>query len=229
MLRHDRDGIRVYQGDCRDILPTLDGPVHLVLTDPPYLKETEHLYREFAPLAKALMAPDASLVSLCGHFHVPYVIDAFGDAGLRFWWMAGMGHTNYTRLPGKWVTSMWKPAVWYVNERRRKGDTRTPFDMMPGGGRDKAHHEWGQPVSWFRHWIENLTDPGDVVLDPFSGAGTTLVAAAELGRQAIGIELDPAHVDSTIRRLSAVQPRLDLGFGATRDRGPDDTQLGLAL
>jgi DNA modification methylase len=195
------DLVTIYHGDMRDVLPTL-GTVDLVLTDPPYPEEFQHLYGEMAALVEPLMADRASLVSLCGHYQVPEVIDAFRAAGLRYWWLGGMRHTTYRRLPGKWVVAMWKPAVWFVKGGRRVGDTRTPFDLIAGKKRDKEHHEWGQPVDWFAHWMQNLSDPGDLVLDPFMGAGTTLVAAKALGRRAIGIEIDEAHCETAANRCS---------------------------
>jgi len=45
---------------------------------------------------------------------------------------------------------------------------------------------------------------GDVVLDPFLGSGTTLIAAERIGRRCYGLELDPTYVDTTIRRWAAL-------------------------
>jgi site-specific DNA-methyltransferase (adenine-specific) len=55
--------------------------------------------------------------------------------------------------------------------------------------------------------ISAFTKPGDIVLDPFSGSGSTLVAARELGRRFIGIDLDPDHHRTATARLKE-QPAL---------------------
>ncbi|GAC1566233.1 MAG: hypothetical protein NVS3B14_07110 [Ktedonobacteraceae bacterium] len=56
--------------------------------------------------------------------------------------------------------------------------------------------------AWF---IKLFTQPGDIVLDPFIGSGTTAVAAKQLGRRCIGIEIDPAYIQIGQSRLNAVQ------------------------
>jgi site-specific DNA-methyltransferase (adenine-specific) len=197
---YEHGGITIYHGDCRDVLPTL-APVGMVLTDPPYLPETEECFDMLAEHTFPLAGINTSLVTLCGHYHVHRVIAKLEHAGWRFWWLGGMRHTVYKRVPGKWVTAMWKPAVWCVKGGRVKGDTRTPFDLIAGKRRDKRFHEWGQPVNWFEHWMSNLSNEGDTVLDPFMGGGTTLVAARQIGRRAIGVDINEQHCETAANRL----------------------------
>ena len=56
------------------------------------------------------------------------------------------------------------------------------------------------PAGLPRYFIEQFSEPGDVVLDPFAGSGTTLIAAEKSGRLARLIELDPKYVDVIVRR-----------------------------
>ncbi len=62
------------------------------------------------------------------------------------------------------------------------------------------------PVELPRRLIELLSYHGDLVLDPFMGSGTTLVAAAQAGRRAVGYDLDPAYVDLARSRVAGVVP-----------------------
>lgn len=68
---------------------------------------------------------------------------------------------------------------------------------------DEADHPTEKPVPLMRHYIENSTSPGDTVLDPFMGSGTTGVAAVASGRKFIGVEIDQKHFDSACRRIEA--------------------------
>ncbi len=69
-----------------------------------------------------------------------------------------------------------------------------------------ADHPCAYPIEIPTRCIAATTDVGDVVLDPFSGSGTTMVAAMRMGRIGIGIEADEAHCELSARRLSQVIP-----------------------
>jgi tRNA/tmRNA/rRNA uracil-C5-methylase (TrmA/RlmC/RlmD family) len=63
-------------------------------------------------------------------------------------------------------------------------------DMLQGAGRDKEHHEWGQDESEVSYLVRHLTEPGDLVVDPFCGGGTIPVVCKELGRRWLATEID---------------------------------------
>lgn len=73
--------------------------------------------------------------------------------------------------------------------------------------RDKTIHPAMYPISLPTHFIRLLTHEGELVLDPFVGAGSTLVAAQDLGRNAVGFDLQQKYVDLSMSRLS--QSRLN--------------------
>ncbi len=205
------DGVEMWLGDCRDVLPRL-GRVDAVVTDPPYHDQYAHLYGEIAHLSSPLLPAGGNFIALCGHSQVSRII-ADCSAHLRYWWLCGMHHQSLVRFPGKWVTVRFKPAVWFVKERRiMNSKNQCPIDLLSGGERDKEHHEWGQPVGWFAHWIECTTNEGDTILDPFMGSGTTGVACVNLGRSFIGVEIEPKYFDIARRRISETlsMPRLPL-------------------
>jgi site-specific DNA-methyltransferase (adenine-specific) len=89
-----------------------------------------------------------------------------------------------------------------------KGAGRIPAEPLPDvmdwkytGNR---LHPTQKPVSALKPLIRSFTEPGDLVLDPFCGSGSTLVAAARLGRSYLGIELDAAHHRTACDRMRAL-------------------------
>jgi DNA modification methylase len=68
----------------------------------------------------------------------------------------------------------------------------------------KAEHPWEQPVGPFLELVEAFFKPGELVLDPLCGTGTTGVAAVRLGRQFIGVDKDKAAVSLASERLAAL-------------------------
>jgi site-specific DNA-methyltransferase (adenine-specific) len=67
-------------------------------------------------------------------------------------------------------------------------------------------HEQQSPVALLVRILLSSSNPGDLVLDPCAGSGTTLIAARQLGRPALGLELDPAHVAGIKLRLARLRP-----------------------
>src|SRR5882762_969099 len=79
--------------------------------------------------------------------------------------------------------------------------TITPPDVIDWHYSGNRLHPTEEPVQSLKPLISAFTKPGDVVLDPFSGSGSTLVAADELGRRFVGIDLDPDHHGTAVHRL----------------------------
>jgi len=73
---------------------------------------------------------------------------------------------------------------------------------IPPGALTGARHPAVMPAELARRCIRRSTWPGESVLDPFAGWGTTLLAARQLGRRALGIEVSGAHCELAARRLA---------------------------
>jgi DNA modification methylase len=79
-------------------------------------------------------------------------------------------------------------------------------------GAARPDHPCPKPLPLMLELVSLFTDPGETILDPFAGSGTTLVAAKTLGRKAIGIELEEKWCATTVRRLKATEYKPPLGL-----------------
>ena len=197
--------VRLILGDCLEVLPTLEaGSIDAVVTDPPYPNEFGHLWAPFAKEAFRVLRDGGELVTLFGHYQLPLVIRAFAETEFRYWWICGMRQHARTKLWGKRVNVYFKPALWYVKGTKRALDDM-PSDLILGTKPEKKEHKWQQGLGWFEHWCDRICNPGDTILDPFMGSGTTGVACVQTGRRFIGIEIDPIAFAIAKRRIAEAQ------------------------
>lgn len=195
----------LYLGDCKDVMKALPADfIDLVLTDPPYTKETYYYaYKALADEAPRLMTYGASLVTLVGQYLLPEVTALFWNRLRMNWiiWMEQPRAHAIMRGFGIEVTGM--PNLWYV---KGKGIARTlmmdSFTLTGTDGITKPLHPWQKDESWADYFIQHLTLPGNVILDPFCGSGTTLASAKRLGRIGIGAEINEKNCKQIVGRLN---------------------------
>lgn len=75
---------------------------------------------------------------------------------------------------------------------------------------NKNHHPTVKPIALMEYLVKLVTPKGGIVCDPFTGSGSTLIAAEKLGFNYIGIELNPEYIEIAQKRLSVIQPRLSM-------------------
>lgn len=103
------------------------------------------------------------------------------------------------------VSQAWKPYLWFANCRidkpkSRKGDHVA--DAYKAGPITKHQHHWQDNIAFFMYYIAKLTDPGDIVFDPFCGTGTVSAACTMLNRHFITCEIDPDTAAIAIGNLA---------------------------
>jgi site-specific DNA-methyltransferase (adenine-specific) len=126
-------------------------------------------------------------------------------------WANSRWHTSSLRAIDEfeYIFVLWKPGVTRVDRNRlselewRAWGSRGVWEFPSVRANDD--HEAKFPLELPTRLIRLLTDPGDVVLDPFMGSGTTAQAAIALGRVPIGIELKPEYVAASRRAMSAAR------------------------
>lgn len=224
---YDQDGITIYNADCRDVLPQLaPESVDLLLMDPPYgvdyLSNRRVSNTEVAQVIHADDSLDAMRDALVlaspllrDDRHVYYFASAdetVGDAcralpsSLTFhrllcWDKGNHGMGDLERDYGH----AWEAIVYATKGRGRALNGPRPSSLLRaqrGGAGSTWVHPTQKPTSLMRFLIERSSQTGEVVLDPFMGSGTTLRAAKDLGRRAIGIELEERYCEIAVKRLA---------------------------
>lgn len=207
---------RIACGDCIRHLKSLpDGAVDLVVTDPPYLCR----YRSRDGRTVANDDNDAWLAPAFGEVarvlkHGGFAISFYGwnaiDGFMPVWRAVGLRPVGHIVFRKRYASST--RFLRYEHEQafllakgRPELPARTIADVI-----DWPHytgnrrHPTEKPVEILHPLIETFSTPGDIVLDPFCGSGSTLEAAKSCGRSFLGIELDPHHFRTASARLGLV-------------------------
>ncbi len=210
---------------------------HLMVTDPPYGVEYDPAWRNRAGLgstkrvgkvendhradwreAWALFPGDVAYV-WHGALHASTVAESLTACGFQIraqviWakdrLVLGRGHYHWQHEPcwyavrgqGHWAGDRKQTTLWQIASRAQDADTV---------------HGTQKPVECMRRPMENNSSPGQAVYEPFSGSGTTLIAAEVAGRVCHAVELAPAYVDVAVLRWQAFtgQQAVLEGGGAT--------------
>ncbi len=203
---YEADGITIYCGDCRDILPEINADV--LVTDPPYGMDFVSSWTTHRPIAndKDTSARDDALA-------------LWGDRPALVFGTWRVARPAQTRQVITWLKSSVGPGMgdlslpWgcateeiYVIGTGWHGTRRPNFIATseqrgnPYGHSAVFGHPTPKPVELMRWLIECA--PAGIVVDPFAGVGATAIAAKQLGRLAIGIELEERYCEMAVKRLS---------------------------
>lgn len=204
---------RMVLGDCIDVMGKIPtGAIDFILTDPPYLVGfKDRGGREIAndksdewlvPASKEMyrvLKPNSLAVSFYGWNRVDKFVNAWKTAGFRI-----VGHLVFTKPYSSKATFVgYRHECAYLLAKGKPPLPEAPIpDVLEWEYSGNRHHPTEKPVSTLAPIIEAFTRPGDIVLDPFAGSGSTCVAAAKLGRRFIGVELLPQYHNEAIGRLS---------------------------
>lgn len=208
----DDGQIQIWNADCRDILPTLEaGSVDLVLTDPPYgialenhgRKDGKRRDRDWTIAGDDSTELGQNVIDFClakGWPTVAFASPKYPWSGkwrsLLVWHKPGVGVGGDPNLC--WMAD-WE-LIQVANNGPLTGAKESAVIQWPVSSASFADHPCQKPVGLCRKLITK--HGGDLILDPFMGSGTTLRAAKDLGRRAIGIELEEKYCEIAVQRLS---------------------------
>lgn len=218
---YSRGGILIYLGDCSDFKIESD----LIVTDPPYGQEFKSgksdlwgpivgddnrpkIEEKLGHALKGLRRGrhvyifgksfDLSKLPLCGVTELIWDKGMIGMGDLTVPW--GPQHENITFANYEISKANREKGYGNLSARLRKGSVLR--SLRPNSGRVK-HHPTEKPVDILRQMIESSSVMGEIVFDPFVGSGSTLVAAALEGRNAVGIEIEERYCEIAAARCEA--------------------------
>ncbi|MCG8351208.1 MAG: site-specific DNA-methyltransferase [Chloroflexales bacterium] len=224
---YDQDEwVTLYCGDNTALLPLLaPSSVDLVLPDPPYNVANAdirlpsgkvRMVRDFGESDKQdwtlvaffdavarLLRPGGSVIAFCSDYLVSLCMK-YPPLRVRgsMLWVKTNPAIQFRPRSMKchehivWLTQPAAPAVWNGD-----GTTRNVFEHLIVQGHALTEHPTQKPLCLMKVLVRLHSNAGDLVLDPFAGSGTTLRAAKDLGRKAIGIEMDERSCAIAAQRL----------------------------
>jgi len=195
--------VRLIHGDCLEVLPTLEaGSIDVVITDPPYGVNKadwdssfpmEWIVPAFDTCQKMLVMVGPSTLPIALKYLPAYkdVICMYSKNGMTLAKIA-FGNFFLVLACGDWK---WKP---------RPSLYPYVIDVT-----EKINHPTPKPKAAMLHLLNNFTQLGNTILDPFMGSGTTGVACVETGRNFIGIEIDADYFAIAQRRIADAESRMN--------------------
>jgi site-specific DNA-methyltransferase (adenine-specific) len=206
----------IFNADCIDAMRSFDrGTVDFVLTDPPYV--TNFRDRQGRTVANddngrwlrpafnqmhRVLKDGGFCVSFYGWNKVDLFMDAWKAAGFRV-----VGHLVFRKRyasSSRFLRYEHEQAYLLAKGNPVRPDRPIP-DVIDFPYTGNRLHPTQKPVEALRPLIEAFARPGELVLDPFCGSGSTLAAAQELGRDWTGVELDNGHYHTASKRLASRQ------------------------
>lgn len=215
------------------------GAIHHTITDPPYSlhvhSRQRRVLRGYGPVPAPLPFPALTpatrraVAEQLGRLTQRWCL-VFSDEESAHLWrrrlsVSGLRHIRcgaWVKLAGQPQLTGDRPAVGHEAIEIAHGPARAAWNGggLPAlwafavatdrNGRGTRFHPTQKPLELMMALVEQFTDPGDVVLDPFAGSGTTGVACLRLGRRFIGVELEPTYAQTARERLLAEGRGLDL-------------------
>lgn len=207
-------GQRLILGDCLEVMPTL-GKVDAVVTDPPYgLFGAQTEKNDYARFLDDPESVEALVAGVIGWGNYDRLVMTPGQRMMfrypeptaigAFYYPAGTGSCS-------WGFVGWQPIFYYGKDPfLQDGKGRVSNSFYATDSAEKNGHPCPKPIRQWSWLLKRVTREGESVLDPFMGSGTTLVACQRMGRNGIGIEIDPDYFQIACKRVDEATRQPDL-------------------
>ena len=228
--------VKLLLGDYLELMKDIpDKSIDAVITDPPYrtisggtssrlasgwktsvlskndgkiFKHNDIDIKEYTPVLYRLLKAGADCYIMTNNINIRDLLNAAHKSGFAFHNL--LLWVKNTCTANRWYMKNTEYVCYfYKKPARRINDASSKQTFLSDNPTDKLHPT-EKPVSLFRHYIENSTNKGDTILDPFMGSGTTGVACVQTGRNFIGIEIEPKYFEIAQKRIKDAQQQMRL-------------------
>jgi 16S rRNA G966 N2-methylase RsmD len=169
-----------------------------IVTDPPYPKEFLPLWSILAKRSNEWLKDGGLLIAMSGQSYLDEIYEMMCKHLKYYWTAAYLTPGQPTPLRQVNVNTTWKPLLIFV---KGKYTGKIFGDVFKSPGNEKSHHEWGQSEGGMFDIISRICLPGQYILDPFCGAGTTGVAALRHGCLFDGVDIEIENVNISKGRM----------------------------
>ena len=221
----------IFNKNCIDVMKNIETEtIDLIVTDPPYkttkrgnsgntggmlktkmfmegkvFKENDIKPEEYMPEFFRILKEDSHCYVMTNHVNLQNMINTATEVGFKFVkcliWNKGnkiMGHYYMSQF--EYILFLRKPKGKKINNCGTS-DILSISNKKDKDENGKNLHDTQKPVELMKILVENSSQKGDIVLDPFMGIGSTGIACIECERNFIGIELDSHYFEIAERRL----------------------------
>lgn len=198
---YEDESITIYHGDCRVVLPALTADV--LVTDPPYGVGMDAYHDDFDVAVEGMAQAPGYAAAMFASPRRVYEAARRLDGYWKWERLLWMHKTADMAAPWHgWCMN--SEAILILSRPEYKWPKASHYrsDVYTVGPWERGGHPNGKPLTVVTDLVSRMTVIGSVVLDPFMGSGTTLVAAKALGRKAIGIEVEERYCEIAAKRLA---------------------------
>lgn len=218
---------RLYCGDVRDVADELAGVADLLVTDAPYMltsggKNTSEMggmfaagrynnsgklmdmisWKEVAEISYGLLKKDADAYFFANDKNVWEANAETRRAGFKFHNLLVWQKNN--AVANRWYMKHLEFVLYMYRGKAKRINNAGSKQLVFAANTKECGHPTGKPCELLRVYVENSSQAGQVVIDPFMGRGSLAVACALTGRRFIGVEIDREHFDAACARLERV-------------------------
>jgi hypothetical protein len=177
-----------------------ENAVDLIVTDPPWDRDSLATYRAAARIAMKTLRPGHFMAIYAGKMFLPEILDLLRDSGLVYVWQFCVYQPDSNDRINKYNLYSTHRPVFLMQKPGHRAEMIWIPDSVKST-RDKQYHKWGQGIELPEKLITAYTKPYEIVLDPFIGGASVPVAAKRNGRQYIGFDISKEAIQVGLERL----------------------------